>query len=244
MTMNPDDLAALEEERRFLLRSLRDLEREFAVGDVDVADYQSLRDGYTARAAAVMKAIDDERAVPAPRRSRRAAIGWVAVTVVVAVAIGWFLAARSGPRSDGADIAAGEPSDQISAKLAEARANLGSNPGLAADAYIAVLRIDARNVEALTYSGWLIVQQGSATGAQDLVVLGAKNMRDSIALDPGYADAHCFLALTSANHLDPPDLDTARVEAQACLDNNPPAQMVQMIQAFLDRLNADTTDDG
>ena len=34
-----DDLADLEEESRFLLRSLRDLDREFEAGDVDLDDY-------------------------------------------------------------------------------------------------------------------------------------------------------------------------------------------------------------
>jgi hypothetical protein len=35
MSIDPDRLAALEEERRFLLDSIRDLEREHEVGDVD-----------------------------------------------------------------------------------------------------------------------------------------------------------------------------------------------------------------
>ena len=50
--MNPDQLAELEEERNFLLRSLVDLEREHAVGDVDEVDYHELKEGYTVRAAA------------------------------------------------------------------------------------------------------------------------------------------------------------------------------------------------
>ena len=33
--INPDEQASLEEERRFLLESLRDLEREYAAGDID-----------------------------------------------------------------------------------------------------------------------------------------------------------------------------------------------------------------
>ena len=52
--MNPDDLAELEEERRFLLTSIRDLEREHEAGDVDEHDFTTLRDGYVARAAAVL----------------------------------------------------------------------------------------------------------------------------------------------------------------------------------------------
>ena len=53
-----DRLAELEEERRFLLRSLDDLDREHAAGDVDKHDYATLRDGYTARAATVIREIE------------------------------------------------------------------------------------------------------------------------------------------------------------------------------------------
>ena len=56
--MNPDRLAELEEERRFLLGSLVDLEREREAGDVEDADYEALRDGYTARAATVLRNIE------------------------------------------------------------------------------------------------------------------------------------------------------------------------------------------
>ncbi|MEO7837244.1 MAG: hypothetical protein ABIS21_06340, partial [Acidimicrobiales bacterium] len=51
-------MVELEEERDFLLRSLQDLEREQEAGDLDEADYRSLRDSYTARAAAVLRAIE------------------------------------------------------------------------------------------------------------------------------------------------------------------------------------------
>ncbi len=37
-----DQLAEREEERRFLLRSLADLEREHDAGDIDDADYATL----------------------------------------------------------------------------------------------------------------------------------------------------------------------------------------------------------
>ena len=65
---------------------------------------------------------------------------------------------------------------------------------------------------------------------------GAEFLRGAIKIDPTYADPHCFLAITSADYLQPPDLDTARTEAQACLDNNPPSQMVQLIQGFIAKL--------
>ena len=92
--MNPDRLAELEEERRFLLRSLRDLEAEHDVGDVDDHDYETLRDGYTKRAATVLRSIDEGRAAlpaaPARRWWRRLAV--VGVVVAVGVAAGWMVA--------------------------------------------------------------------------------------------------------------------------------------------------------
>mgnify|MGYP001254985645 CR=1 FL=1 len=245
--MNPDELAELEEERGFLLRSITDLDREREAGDLDEADYQSLRDGYTARAAKVLRAIEDGRAAlpQARKRSAGSTAAWVVGTLVVAGLLGWLLAIRSGPRSDGQTMTGGQPADEITVKLSEARANLGSNPGKAADAYIAVLKLDPRNVEALTYSGWLLVQQGRAMadqpGAADLIVLGSKNLRDATSVDPSYADPHCFLAITAARFIKPADTETAKTEAQQCLALNPPAQMVGMIESFLASLDTTTT---
>ncbi len=49
---------ALEEERDFCLRSLRDLEAEHSAGDLDDVDYRTLRDSYVARAAAALRQLD------------------------------------------------------------------------------------------------------------------------------------------------------------------------------------------
>ncbi|MBJ7425327.1 MAG: hypothetical protein JHD22_00165, partial [Ilumatobacteraceae bacterium] len=40
-----------------MLSSLSDLEHEFSAGDIDEGDYLSLRDSYTARAAALIREI-------------------------------------------------------------------------------------------------------------------------------------------------------------------------------------------
>ena len=55
-------MAELEEERAFLLRSLDDLDRERDAGDLDEHDYVKLRDGYTARATAVLRELEAGRA--------------------------------------------------------------------------------------------------------------------------------------------------------------------------------------
>ena len=95
-----DRLAELEEERRYLLRSLKDLERERQAGDVDDDDYRTLKDGYTVRAAAVLRQIDDGRRALRPRRRR----DWKRTTLVAVVAavcsagIGFALAGAFGER--------------------------------------------------------------------------------------------------------------------------------------------------
>ena len=97
--LDPDALAALEDERDFLLRSLADLEREHEAGDVDHTDYVALKDDYTARAAAVLRSIEQRRtaiadAAPAPSAGRR--LAWVAGIVVLAVVAGFLIARASG----------------------------------------------------------------------------------------------------------------------------------------------------
>jgi hypothetical protein len=68
------DLDTLIEERDFLLGSLKDLEAEHQAGDLDEVDYLSLKDDYTARAADVLRAIEDRRSPrPAATRSPRRA---------------------------------------------------------------------------------------------------------------------------------------------------------------------------
>ena len=93
--MNPDQLAELEEERKFLLRSLVDLEREHAVGDVDDVDYRELKEGYTVRAAATLRAIDEGSNTlpqkPPPNWTRR---GLIAGGTVVAVLVIWWATGR------------------------------------------------------------------------------------------------------------------------------------------------------
>ncbi len=237
--MNPDRLAELEEERRFLLRSLTDLDREFEAGDVDDADYHTLRDGYIARAATVLRAIDDGTAALPPRRSVRRGrlLAWVAGTVAVAVLSGWLVARFSGQRTPGQVITGGIPGDEVSIKLAEARALLGTDPAAAATKYTEVLDLDTGNPEALTYSGWLVAIQGFQTGVPELVDIGAASLRKAIDSDPTYADPHCLLAVALGRFSDPPVVDEARTQAQSCLDNNPPADMVGLVEQFLSGLD-------
>lgn len=245
--MRPERLAELKEERRFLLRSLVDLDAEHAAGDVDADDYASLKDGYTARAAAVLREIEAGTAPkPSRGRSRRGVIAaWVAGVLVVAAGAGWLVARSSGQRLPGQSITGGQEVDALTAQLSAARAATSANDlPTAIAAYEAALEIEPDNVEALTYRTWLTVLSARSAGddaaaatAVDAALVELATITDA---HPDYADAHCLYAVAAGRFAAEPDLDLAKAQGELCLASDPPAEMVQLIQSFLGSLDLDT----
>jgi hypothetical protein len=187
--LDPDALATLEEQRRFLQRSLGDLEREHDAGDLDDDDYATLKHDYVDRLAAVSRAVEDGRAELASNRrpsSPARTAGIVAAVVVFALVCGFFVAQSAGRRDAGntitGDIAqtARERNTQC---LGEARAD----PAKAVECYTSVLADAPQNVEALTYRGWIRFVGGDAQGVADL--------HQAVTLDGKYPDVHAFLAV-------------------------------------------------
>lgn len=232
--MNPDRLAELEEERRFLLSSIRDLEREHSVGDVDEHDFATLRDGYVARAAAVLHEIKDGRSVLAPKPDRpwwrRMAVP--VATLVIGGLLGLAVSHYAGQRLPGQGLTGGQPLDRVTTLLAQGRAMLGTDNQGALATYQQVLQLEPNNVEARTYAGWLVVLNGQQTKSDSQIEQGISLLQAATKLDDTYADPHCFIAVASARFLSTPDPQTAAIEAQACLDRNPPSVMVPMIQGL------------
>ena len=192
--MNPDERADLEQERAFLLRSLTDLEREHDAGDIDDHDHASLRDGYTVRAAAVLRAIDEKQeTVPsAPPTRRTGRLGVFAALVVVGAIAAGVLVARSAGQRTGTDTITGGIAESVSRKLAEARSLLGTDHAGAIKRYDDVLLVEPANIEALTYKGWLLVQDGDDKNGVVLI-------DEAIAKQPDYADAHFFKGFVLEN---------------------------------------------
>ena len=198
-TLDPDELAALEEERDFLLASLADLDREHDAGDLDDDDHAALRDDYTARAAEVLRAIDERReafATAAPARS--AGRRWVVAGAVVAVAVlaGVLMAQASGRRSAEETITG----DIRRTPTQEAQACLpltfqtAQDPRKVLDAkkcFEAVLDQDPRNPTALTYFGWALLMSGEPA----LLDSGRDFLLRSVEAAPEYPDAYAFLAI-------------------------------------------------
>ncbi|NNE11055.1 MAG: hypothetical protein HKN41_02295 [Ilumatobacter sp.] len=243
--MNPDELARLEDERRFLLRSLEDLERERAAGDVDDADYTALRDGYTVRAAATLRAIEAGRAALPERRAanwpRR--IGTGAFVVLVIAVVWWALSASSAQRLPGQQASGFDPRDREQLLLTEARAIQEREPAAAADLYQLVLDENPSNVEALTYRGWTLAIDLIGETDSDVV---AAQLRESVELlgaaieaDPSYPDPYCFLGIVQGRFLG--QADAAIPFVDRCLEQNPPAEIRGLVEAFRDSLEPPTT---
>lgn len=235
-------MAELEEQRRFLLNSIRDIEREHEFGDVGDDDYQALHDGYVARAAAVMREIDDGRSSLLPksptRWGRRIAI--IGGTVAVAVALGLFVANSAGQRLPGQSLTGGQPADEVAIQLADGRRLLGTDTAGARSAFERVLEIEPDNAEAATYSSYLLVIDGQRSGDQAGVRAGIAGLEAATLLDDTYGDPHCLLAVSAGTFLDP--IDEAMVTAQGalCLSLNPPQDMVAMIENLVARVSGDT----
>jgi hypothetical protein len=232
--VDPDRLAELEDERRFLLRSLRDLEAEHEAGDVDDTDYATLRDGYTKRAAVVLQAIDAGRAAlpaPAPRNWVRRLVV-VGVVLAVAVGAGWMVARSSGQRLGGQEITGGTAAVDVPTLLAQARALLAVDPLQAQQLYRRVLEQRPDHAEALAYSGWLLFT-ASAGASDDVRATAVDTARQQLgraaAADGEYADPHCFLAVIAD---DQGDAATARTEVDECLRLGPPADVRAFVEEF------------
>jgi hypothetical protein len=232
-----DRLAELEDERRFLLVSLKDLEREHEAGDVDDDDYQTLKDGYTARAAAVLRAIEQGRRALPPRRPPRwgriAAV--TAAVAALAIGAGLLVARFAGQRLPGQTISGGVAEDTNS-QLAQARALLGTDPLRSLELYRAVKEVDPDNVEATTYSGWLLAIQAARLGNPDLVVQAEGLLDDAIGLDPQRPDAHCFKAIVRFRFLD--DAVTARQALDRCMALDPPAEVASLLTGLSAEIDA------
>ncbi len=234
---DPDRLAELEEERSFLLRSLDDLDREHEAGDIDDVDYETLRDGYTARAAAVLREIDSQHAARPPkrRRSKGRIIGWGALVVVVAVLAGVLVAWASGDRLPG-DTSSGDIAQSVTSELAEARSLQATDLKGAIERYDEVLKVEPDNPEALAYRGWLVALVGSQASASDLVQTGEKSLQRAMQVAPTYADPFCFEAIVRFRMFN--DAAGASAPVTQCLALNPPADVLGLVQGLKDEIDA------
>jgi tetratricopeptide (TPR) repeat protein len=222
-------LAALEEQRDFLLRSLDDLEQERAAGDVDEHDYQALKDDYTARAAAVIRTLERRRAPepasPAPRRWA-GTVAWTVGVVVFAVLAGVFVAQAAG-RRDAGQTATGDIRQTVGSRLNEAGRLLGESEFDDAIAvYDDVLADQPTNAEALTYRAWALRLSGERSD-------GLTGLLDAATVAPDYPDVHALLAVVFFQE---GLVDLAAQELELLEDLDPPPHIQELVAPLAERI--------
>jgi tetratricopeptide (TPR) repeat protein len=227
-----DALADLEEQRRFLLQSLRDLDRERDAGDIDEDDYRTLRDDYTARAAAVLHAIEAGKAglvqqrQTGGRRSTKVTALVVAAVVGLAIGGGVLVASTSGQRVPGQTVTGNVPSN-VNDQLAAAQQALAQ--GKAVDAlklFDQVLKQDPRNAQALTFRGWIL----ESANLHDEALA---SLDKALAADPTFAMAHYFRGAVLFEGKNDPA--AAVREFEAFLATNPPPDAAKTAQDALNQ---------
>jgi tetratricopeptide (TPR) repeat protein len=233
----------LEEERDFLLGSLRDLEREHAAGELAEDDYVALRDEYTARAAAVLREMQGggvprptaarrPTAPPRPGRRKRSVLATIGVVVIVAAVAGGAVAAFSGQRQSGAPITGSLPNSPEGRMAQALQLETDGKPADALKIYDGLLKDDPKNVQALAYRGWLLERAGFPDMAMT-------SLDQAVGIDPSYPDAHFFRGMVL--YQDRKDPASAVTEFRLFLSNNPPQEMVSLVEQ---ELKAAMTDAG
>ncbi|MBA3283026.1 MAG: hypothetical protein H0U29_12415 [Acidimicrobiia bacterium] len=201
--LDPDQLAALEDQRDFLLQSLEDLEREHDAGDLDDGDHRTLRDDYTVRAAETIRAIDQHRAAFAGARRRPGRVrtlvvfgGVIAFAVIAGLLVAGSLGARQAGDSASGGISTRESPSQRAQQCIPEMAPQA--PSTAISCFQAVLDDDPQNVVALAWLGWQL--ELSSTFAPDdqqtALQTSARNLiDDAVTADPDYSYARAFRAV-------------------------------------------------
>lgn len=231
------------EDRDFLFSSLEDLEREYAAGDLDDADYEALKSSYVKRLADVLRGteiIEDiaENANIVPTRNRKKIVLSIAVVLFVAVGLGVLVARQSGQRLPGQTLSGGTP-NSTAGLLAQARQLNFSDPIAAIKIYSEVLKTRPDEVEALTYRSWLLAltareaSDDIRTAAVQAAIVG---LGRATLIDPDYPDAHCFLGIVSYRFA--ADTTTAKTELKKCQDANPPAEVQTFVDSIVAEVNA------
>ena len=175
------------------------------------------------------------------------------MVVAVAVAAGLVLARSWGERrpSDVSQTGGIDGDGTVSAMLSDARSSMAVDPLHSIDVFSNVLKLDPDNVEAITYGAWLSVASALQSGNQDFFVVASEpalqQFQKAIALDPTYADPHCFSAVVVFYREggDSPDPAVAVPAAQAakpavddCLALDPPQDGRALVEALGTRIDA------
>ena len=251
------------EEQQFLLRSLDDLEDEYAKGDLSASEYETVRNDYMRRLAAVARAREGETSIASDERSRNR-LWWLLAIGITAVISGVAVAQFSGLRAPG-DPISGEIDRSPRSRLADAQ-NLFFADDLegAREVVEEVLRDAPGMQEALVLSARLHERSADPLSAvrqldrvlrvepQHIEALtlrgwilvrvddpevrdeGIRNLDEVVALGSEAFDAYLFRGFV-ARELEG-DLDLAIEMYQEALKRSPPEAMQEQLNQVVDEM--------
>ena len=249
----------LEAERDYLLGSLRDLDQERENGELTEEDYAALRDSYTARAAGVLRRLEDVKtarvtaspdtpaaarhngAVPSTglrqRLGRRRSLVILVGLVVLGVGIGLLAAGATSSRQSGQGVSGSVHLAPAQELLAAQTAMTTGDDVTALKLFQAVLRVEPDQPEALAYAGWLLREAGDAQENVTLVTQGIVAEENAVADDPQYPDARYFLGVMLLDEAHDPAGAVTQLEAYLAL--KPSARDAAAVRPILDRARAE-----
>jgi cytochrome c-type biogenesis protein CcmH/NrfG len=187
-------------EREFLERSLDDLDRELAAGDLAPSDHARLRAAYERR-------LRGHPLPPRPRARPGFVVASVAFVVVVAVAAGVLLARSAGRREAGQTFTGNAPTagsgttapadpgstgSTLPADLARCTTLDGPD---AIDCFTAYTQANPEDPDGFTQFGLFAISAGMANGSDQLFDAGETFIRRALEIDPADVTARVYLAV-------------------------------------------------
>jgi cytochrome c-type biogenesis protein CcmH/NrfG len=195
----------VSDSEEFLRRSLEDLERERAAGDLSDADYADLRARYESRLA---RSVSDHRLQETAGRHRTRwgrAVVTVVVVAVVGVGGGLALARWSGEREPGEQLSGQAPPSASGDLARAARLFQEGDASGAVDIYRSMLDENPEDVDALTYMGWTLRNVSVQQEEPRLLEAGIGFLEEALEIEPAHAEAWFFRGLIFLRDEDDPD---------------------------------------
>lgn len=221
------ELTDREEEREFLLRSLEDLDRELAAGDLDPADAATLRADYERRLAMLDAPLEPEP--PArPRRTGRT-VAVVTLVAVFAVGAGLAMAQAFGSRTPGETLT-GSIRESSADRLQRAAVLQDRGEVLEAlKVYDRIIRDDPENAEALAERGFLLLKLAASGGPRDFIADGQEYIDRAVELQPNNARWLVYRAMGLRLR---GDHEAAAEAVDEALAADPPPELRRLIESI------------
>lgn len=226
--------------------SLDDARRERAAGELPEREYLLIEAREEEAILRATRSLDELATAPpaSPPRPRVRRTRYLVVGLTcLAVALGVILWSALTPRQAGNSITGSialSNSQKVQQLLGEAEADVANGDIVTAlSAYENVLKLDPKNVPALTQVGWLDFSAASSDRNLTIMTIGVNDLRRAIALAPKQAAPRLYYAIVADST--PGNEALAKAEFKVFLTLRPSAGQLAVAKPFLKRLGLPTS---